>query len=174
MRFRLDRALEILARTPPTLDALLRGLPDAWVRANEGGETWSPYDVVGHLIHGERTDWIPRARIVLEHGTSRAFDAFDRRAQFAASKGKSLEELLDEFALLRTASLESLPALALRPADLERTGRHPDFGVVTLGQLLATWVVHDLGHLAQIARTMSKQYGGDVGPWRAYLPVLSR
>lgn len=174
MQFQLERAREVLARTPPTLDALLRSLPDAWVRTNEGAGTWSPFDVVGHLIHGERTDWIRRARIILEKGESRTFDPFDRLAQFEASKGKALADLLDEFASLRTANLASLGELALTPAAFARTGRHPDFGVVTMGQLLSTWVVHDLGHIAQIARTMSKQYAGEVGPWRAYLPVLTR
>ncbi len=174
MQFTIDRSLAILARTPSVLEALLRDLPDDWVRADEGAATWSPFDVVGHLIHGERTDWIPRARIVLEHGESRPFEPFDRFAQFEASRGKRLGELLDEFAALRAANLQSLRAHGLAPADLARRGRHPELGTVTLEQLLATWVVHDLGHLAQITRTMAKQYGSAVGPWKAYLPVLSR
>jgi hypothetical protein len=173
MQYRLDEALAILERTPRTLDAFLHDLPDAWARASEGPETWSPYDVVGHLIHGERTDWIPRARVILEHGEDEPFEPFDRFAQFESSQGKSLEALLDEFAALRAASLEALSAWGLSPADLERTGRHPELGRVTLGQHLATWVVHDLGHLAQIARAMAKQYADEVGPWGAYLPILS-
>jgi len=170
--FELTAAREVLARTPATLDALLRGLPDAWARVNEGPDTWSAYDVVGHLVHGERTDWIPRARIILEHGAARAFEPFDRFAQFRESAGKSLEALLDEFGALRRENLATLEALRIGPEAFAREGRHPDFGVVTMGQLLATWVVHDLGHIAQIARVMAKRYAGEVGPWAEYLPVL--
>ena len=173
MRFDLESGIAILERTPRTLDALLRDLPDDWIRGNEGGESWSPYDVVGHLIHGERADWIPRARWLLEHGESRAFDPFDRFAQFEESKGKSMHQLLDEFASLRAASLVTLRGLGLGPRDWPRPGRHPSFGAVTLSQLLSTWVVHDLGHVGQIVRTMAKQYAGEVGPWQAYLPVLA-
>jgi hypothetical protein len=172
LKFELGKAIEILARTPAVLDALLRGLPSEWVRSNEGGESWSPYDIVGHLIHGEETDWIPRARIILEQGESTAFEPFDRFAQFERSEGKTLEDLLARFASLRQENLEVLEGWRLKPADLERRGRHPDFGTVTLEQLLATWVVHDLGHIRQIARVMAKQYGARVGPWRAYIPVL--
>jgi hypothetical protein len=170
--FELTAAREILARTPATLDAMLRGLPDAWSRVNEGPDTWSAYDVVGHLVHGERADWIPRARIILEHGAARAFEPFDRFAQFRESAGKSLETLLDEFAALRRENLATLDALRIGQETLAREGRHPDFGVVTMGQLLATWVVHDLGHIAQISRVMAKRYAGEVGPWMEYLPVL--
>jgi hypothetical protein len=171
--FALDDALAILARTPPTLDALLRGLPDPWLAAHEGGQTWSPFDVVGHLIHGERTDWIPRARIILEHGEARAFDKFDRFAQFEASDRRTLTSLLDEFAMLRRESLRALASLALTEADFDRRGRHPELGVVTLRQLLATWVAHDLDHIVQISRVLARQYSDEVGPWRAYLRIIS-
>ena len=169
----LTEAVAILERTPASLDALLRGLPDGWIQAHEGGETWSPYDVIGHLIHGEQTDWLARVRIILEHGEARPFDKFDRLAQFDASKGRSLDALLDEFAALRRANLRELAALQLGPADLARTGTHPAFGRVTLGQLLATWVAHDLDHVVQIARVIARQYSDEVGPWRAYLRVIS-
>jgi hypothetical protein len=172
--FRIDEGVAILTRTPATLDALLRGLPDRWIHAHEGGDTWSPFDVMGHLIHGERTDWIPRARIILEHGESRAFDTFDRFAQFEESKGKTLDSMLDEFAGLREESLRTLSAMNLTDADLERRGRHPQLGEVTLGQLLACWTTHDLGHVAQIVRAMAKQYTVAVGPWEQYLSILRR
>ena len=168
----VDEAVAILARTPATLDALLRDLPDAWIVANEGGETWSPFDVVGHLIHGERADWVPRARIILDHGEARAFDPFDRLAQFAESEGRTLASLLDEFATLRQQSLRDLTALRVTDADLDRRGRHPAFGVVTLGQLLATWVAHDFDHIMQISRVLARQYSDEVGPWRAYLRII--
>ena len=171
--FALDEAMAVLARTPATLDALLRDLPSQWSKANEGANTWSAFDVVGHLIHGERTDWLPRARIILEHGEARPFDKFDRLAQHDASKGRSLASLLDEFAALRQAGLRDLAALRLTDADLDRRGRHPELGVVTLRQLLATWVAHDLDHVMQISRVLGRQYAGDVGPWRAYLRVIS-
>jgi hypothetical protein len=169
----MDEAVAILGRTPATLDALLRGLPDGWIAATEGDGTWNPFDVIGHLIHGEQTDWIPRARIIIEHGETRAFDTFDRFAQFAASKGKTLAGLLDQFAALRQSSLRELAALRLSEADLDRRGRHPELGPVTLRQLLATWVAHDLDHLAQISRVMARQYTDEVGPWRAYLRIIS-
>ena len=171
--FDLQEGTAVLARTPATLDALLRDLPEGWIHAHEGGDTWSPFDVLGHLIHGETTDWLPRARIILEHGDSRAFDTFDRLAQFAESQGRTLPDLLDEFAARRRESLAGLAALALTPADLERRGRHPALGGVTLGQLLATWVAHDLDHVVQIARLLARQYTDAVGPWRAYLRVIS-
>mgnify|MGYP001590435389 CR=1 FL=1 len=160
-----------------TLDAWLRGMSDDWLDARtEGPESFSTRDVLGHLIGGERSDWMVRARIILEHGESRTFDPFDRVAFRRGSAGKSVAELLDEFARLRHANLGALRALHLTPADLARRGRHPDpsFGAVTLGQLLATWVVHDLSHIAQIARVMGKRYAEDVGPWKAYLPMLAR
>jgi hypothetical protein len=169
----LDEAIAILARTPGTLDALLRGLPDGWIAAHEGGRTWSPFDVVGHLIHGEQTDWMPRLRIILEHGESRPFEKFDRLAQFTASHGRTLAELLDELARLRRHNLADLAALRLSDTDLDRRGRHPELGVVTARQLLATWVAHDLDHIVQIARVMAGQYSDEVGPWRAYLRIIS-
>ncbi|MHC4547314.1 MAG: DinB family protein [Planctomycetota bacterium] len=172
MRFGLEQATEILARTPATLRALLQGLSPAWVTAREGSDTWSPFDVVGHLIHGERTDWIARARIILARDAPKTFEPFDRRAHLEASRGRSLEELLDTFASLRARNLRTLERFQLTPRHLERTGEHPDLGTVTLRQLLATWAVHDLAHLAQIARVMAKQYAEAVGPWRAYLPIL--
>jgi uncharacterized damage-inducible protein DinB len=170
--FDLEEARAVLERTPAILRAWLSGLPEAWTEADEGPETWSAFDILGHLIHGERTDWIARARIVLDHGEGRAFDPFDRFAQFEESRGRSLGELLDEFAELRRRNLETLQNLELGPDDLARVGRHPDLGRVTLGELLATWTAHDLGHLAQIARVMAKRYGKAVGPWQAYLSVL--
>jgi hypothetical protein len=172
--FRLDEGVAVLTRTPATLDALLRGLPDGFVHAHEGGETWSPFDVMGHLIHGERTDWIPRARIILEHGEARPFDSFDRFAQFEESKGKTIEAMLDEFAALRAESLRDLATMGLTEADLDRRGMHPQLGGVTLGQLLACWTTHDLGHIAQIVRVMAKQYTAAVGPWEQYLSIVRR
>lgn len=172
MDFRFDRAKPVLRQTPATLRALLTSLPDPWIRATEGPGTWRPFDVVGHLIHGERTDWIPRVEHLLQHGESMAFRPFDREAMFSASAGKSLAELLDTFEALRHESLARLDALGLTERDLARRGRHPEFGVVTLGQLLSTWVAHDLGHLGQIVRVMAKQYADAVGPWRAYLSIL--
>lgn len=174
MEFQLDPAVALLARTPGVLDAMLRGLPHAWWSSNEGPSTWSPFDVVGHLIHGERTDWIPRARIILEQGESRAFDPFDRFAQFEDSAGKEPYELLDTFAELRRANLDTLRGWRLTPEQLALRGRHPALGSVTLGELLATWVVHDLDHLAQVTRVMARQYEAAVGPWRAYLSIVNR
>jgi hypothetical protein len=171
--FVIDEALAVLARTPAALDAMLRDLPDGWVVAHEGGNTWSPFDVIGHLIHGERTDWMPRLRIILEHGEARPFDKFDRLAQFAVSQGRTLPELLDEFARLRRDNLADLTELRLSKADLERRGRHPELGVVTARQLLATWVAHDLDHIVQVARVIARQYSDQVGPWRAYLRIIS-
>lgn len=171
--FVLKEAVAILARTPATLDALLRGLPDPWIAAHEGDNTWSPFDVVGHLIHGEQADWVPRARIILEHGETRPFEKFDRFAQFALAEGRTLASLLDEFAGARGQSLRELAALRLTDADLDRRGRHPELGVVTLRQLLSTWVAHDLDHVVQISRVLARQYSDEVGPWRAYLRVIS-
>lgn len=171
--FVLDEAVAILSRTPATLDALLRGLPDSWINANEGGDTWSAFDVVGHLIHGEETDWIPRARIILEHGAARPFATFDRLAQFELSDGLPLDTLLDEFAEFRTRNLDLLREMRLTDADLDRPGMHPALGPVTLRQLLATWMAHDLDHLMQISRVLARQYTEQVGPWKAYLRVIS-
>ena len=171
--FTLDDAIVLLSQTPKTLQSMLRNLPEGWSDANEGGETWSSFDVVGHLIHGERTDWMPRVRLILEAGDSRPFEPFDRFAQKTASRSKSMSDLLDEFAQLRAANVADLRALALRPADLDRPGRHPAFGRVTLRQLLATWVAHDFDHVIQISRVLANQYADEVGPWRDYMRVIS-
>jgi hypothetical protein len=172
-RYVMAEALAILARTPAVVDAMLRGLPEGWIAAHEGGDSWSPFDVVGHLIHGERTDWIPRARIILDHGEARPFDAFDRFAQFTASQGRTLDSLLDEFAELRRQSLQDLAAMNLTEGDLDRRGRHPALGVVTMRELLASWVAHDLDHVMQIARVLARQYTDEVGPWQAYIRIIS-
>jgi DinB superfamily len=162
----------LLARTPAALNAFLRDLPDDWTLSTEGEKTWSAFDVVGHLIHGERKDWMPRAKMILQHGESQSFEPFDRWGQDRESRGKSLSQLLDEFARLRRENLVELRALNLRPEDLARRGRHPELGVVTLSELLATWAAHDLTHLHQISRVMAHQYRDAVGPWRAYLGVM--
>ncbi len=162
----------LLERTLRVLEILLSDLPPGWAVANEGGESWSAFDVVGHFIHGEKTDWIPRARIILEHGSTQAFESFDRFAQFEASQGRTLRELLDMFAALRRDNIAVLRAMQLQPEDFARQGQHPELGEVTLGQLIATWVVHDLDHLNQIVHTLAAQYAGEVGPWGAYLGVL--
>jgi DinB superfamily len=172
MEHNLQHTMALLARTPASLNALLRDLPEQWTLRNEGGNTSNAFDVIGHLIHGERTDWMPRAKRILEFGESRAFDPFDRRAQERESRRKSLSELLDEFAQLRSGNLATLRALNLKPEDLERRGLHPALGVVTLSQLLATWAAHDLTHLHQISRIMAHQYQEVVGPWKAYLGVM--
>ena len=172
MEFQFDDALPVLRRTPTVLRALLLDLPGPWVEAVEGPGTWSPFDVVGHLIHGERTDWMPRVEHLLRHGAAVPFPPFDREAMFAASEGRSLRELLDTFAQLRAESLDRLVALGLGEVDVTRRGRHPEFGVVTLGQHLATWVAHDLSHVSQVVRVMARQYSTAVGPWRAYLSIL--
>jgi hypothetical protein len=173
MEITLESAIAVLGRTPDVLRAMLEGIPEELEQGSEGEETWSPYDILGHLVHGERTDWIPRLRIILEHGEARAFEPFDRFAQYEESRGKSLEDLLSEFEGLRAENLEILEGLELEPAHFGRTGLHPDLGVVSLGELLSTWVVHDLGHIAQIGRVMAKQLDAEVGPWRAYLPILA-
>ena len=174
MELQLEHAKDILRRTPATLNLLLQGLPEPLLTTNEGPDTWSPYDIVGHLVHGEETDWIERACIILEEGESRAFTPFNREAMFEKSKGKSIDELLNTFARLRAENLHQLDELNLTPELLEKRGLHPELGRVTLSQLLSTWVVHDLSHIGQIVRVMSKQYGDAVGPWKAYLPVLTR
>lgn len=174
MEYKLEQAKDVLMRTPATLNSLLRDLPDAWIVSNEGPDTWSPFDVVGHLIHGEETDWIPRARIILADGENSLFVPFDRFAMFEKSKGKSMGDLLEMFERLRGENLRELEQMNLTPELLSKRGKHPELGIVTLSELLATWVVHDLGHIAQVVRVMSKQYGDAVGPWRVYLSILSR
>lgn len=172
MEFQLEQATEILKRTPSTLNSLLGDLPDEWGHHNEGPDSWSVYDIVGHLIHGEETDWIPRAKIIIRDGEGRSFEPFDRFAMFEKSAGKSLAELLEQFERLRGSNLRELEEMNLTPEMLQKRGRHPELGVVTLEELLSTWVVHDLGHTGQIVRVMAKQYKEAVGPWRAYLSIL--
>lgn len=172
MEQELQHTISLLTCTPAALDALLRDLPDTWTFRNEGENTWSAFDVVGHLIHAERTDWMPRVKTVLQFGETRAFEPFDRLGQVREIQGKSLGQLLDEFARLRSENLDQLRSLNLRQEDLERRGRHPALGAVTLSQLLATWAAHDLTHLHQISRIMAHQYREAVGPWSAYLGVL--
>lgn len=174
MEFDLTQGIAVLQRTPQTLHAMLGGLGSTWTDATEGPETWSPYVIMGHLIHGERTDWIPRARLILGQQANRTFEPYDRFAQFRESEGKSLADLLDEFARLRAENLVTLAGWSLTQPQLALEGEHPSFGAVTLRQLLATWVAHDLGHIAQTARVMAKQYRDAVGPWREYLPVMER
>lgn len=169
--FSLDDAMAVLARTPGALTALLQGLPDTWIRATKGDKTWSPYEVIGHLIHGERTNWIPRAKHILA-GEARPFDPFDRSPLATQHQDLNLTERLAMFESLRRENLALLAGMNLSDADFTRVGRHPELGTVTLGQLLATWVVHDLDHLGQVARTMAKAYTGAVGPWAQYLSIL--
>jgi hypothetical protein len=170
--FSLAESIPVLSRTPGTLNALLRGLPEIWVRCNEGAETWSAFDILGHLNFGERTDWMPRVRIILESGEARPFDPFDRFAQSQENQNKSMDQLLDDFVRLRTKNLAELQSLNLQQKDLTRKGKHPALGVVTLSELLATWVVHDLTHVHQLSRVMAHQHRNAVGPWRTYLGVL--
>jgi hypothetical protein len=172
MEHNLQEAISLLTRTPDTLNALLRDLPESWTQSNEGEQTWSAYDIVAHLIDAERTNWIPRARMIVQLGETQAFPSFDRGGHARESQGKSLAQLLDEFARVRSESLDEVRALNLRPADLERRGLHPALGAVTLSQLLATWAVHDLTHLHQISRVMAHQYREAVGPWSKFLGVL--
>ncbi len=174
MKFQLKEATAVLERTPAVLRAWLADLPAAWVRSDEGPDTWSPFDIVGHLIHGEETDWIPRLEIILTHGESRPFEPFDRFAQLEKNKDKTLDELLDAFAELRARNLETLKKLDLQSRQLDLTGTHPELGRVSARQLIATWVVHDLGHLAQISRVMARAYSDEVGPWKAFTPILHR
>jgi hypothetical protein len=169
----LSELTAILVRTPTTLRSLLADLPDSWLETNEGEGTFSPRDVVGHLIHGEKTDWVPRIRLILDSGERRPFEPFDRFGFREAIRGVPTMTLLDEFQALRTASLTALAGFSLTPEDLARNGRHPELGSVTLGQLLATWAVHDLNHICQIVRVMSKRYAAAVGPWKAFLGVLN-
>lgn len=173
MNYSIDKALEILEQTPKTLSSLLSNLSNAWVFCNEGKDTWSTFDVVGHLIHCENTDWIPRLNIILSNRDNKTFDPFDRFAQFENSKGKTLVNLLDEFQKIRTENLEYLKLLELSEEELDLKGLHPTLGEVSLKELLATWVTHDLGHIAQISRVMAKQYKKEVGPWTAFISILN-
>lgn len=172
MNFQPEQGIEVLGRTPAVLRALLGGLSDVWVLSNYGDKTFSPFDVVGHLIHGERTDWIPRARIILAHGEARAFEPFDRYAMYEDSKSKSLAELLDTFETLRRQNVGELQAMQLTPEKLALRGTHPELGAVTMEQLLAMWVVHDLNHIHQIAKSMAFQYRDNVGPWRRFVSIF--
>lgn len=174
MRFDLHKSIEVLERTPSVIENMLKGLSEEWTHRNEGPDTWSAYDIVGHLVHGEKTDWLIRAEIILSDNKNKKFTPFDRFAQYKESKGKSMEMLLDEFKTLRKKNIIKLRLKGIDNADLLKRGIHPDFGNVTLKQLLSTWVVHDLNHIAQIARVMAKQYKAEVGPWVEYLPILTR
>lgn len=172
-KFKLDDSIKILEKTPDVLKTLLSGLPESWIRQTEGGDSWSAFDIVGHLAHGEKTDWISRAKIILEHGKEKPFTPFDRFAQFKDSEGKNLDKLLEEFKNLRIQNLEILKDLNLQAEDLKREGVHPELGIITLEQLLATWVVHDLGHIRQISRILAKNYKNEIGAWQQYLPVVN-
>ncbi|MCG8327313.1 MAG: DinB family protein [Chitinophagales bacterium] len=172
MTFNLSDSIVLLSRTPLILRSLLDGLPDPWVNNNDGAHTWSPYDIVGHLIHGEKTDWIPRARIILSDQKDKTFVPFDRFAQNEESKGKSIEQLLSEFSKLRAENVEELKAMNITSEKLKMTGIHPELGVATLAQLLATWTAHDLNHIRQMTRVMARNYKEEAGPWRAYMSIL--
>jgi len=172
LNFTIEKSLEILERTPAALNSLLQNISPGWTSVNEGDETWSVYDIIGHFIHGEKTDWMVRANIILSDKADKSFEPFDRFAQFRNSNGKSLTELLNEFAALRSSNLADLRSKKITPEDSTLTGIHPAFGEVSLSQLLAAWVVHDLNHIAQISRVMANQYREDVGPWTAYLKIL--
>jgi hypothetical protein len=173
MKYSLEKSIEILERTPAVLNVLLFNLSEDWTMNNEGPDTFSPYDVIGHLIHGEKTDWMIRTKRILEHGTTIAFDRYDRFAQYEESKGKSLQQLLDEFKTLRNKNILQLNSLQLSENDLDKKGLHPVLGEVTLRNLLSTWVVHDLTHIAQITRVMAKQYKEETGPWTEFFRILS-
>ncbi len=173
MNFSIQQSIEVLEKTPSTLEFYLNGLSEDWILSNEGPETWSPYDIVGHLIHGEKTDWMVRIQTILNQTEDIQFKNFDRFAQFENSQGKSITQLLKEFKILRASNLKTLYALNIKPEQLPLTGIHPEFGCVTLKQLISTWVVHDLGHLAQVSRVMAAQYKSEVGPWKAYLGILN-
>lgn len=172
MKLSIDKSIEMLERTPSAISHLLQGLSPEWTSVNEGGETWSVYDVIGHLIHGDKTDWMARAILILSDNSEKTFKPFDRFAQFESSKGKSLAELLAEFIIIRSTNIEKLKSLNITEQDLCKTGEHPIFGTVTLSQLLATWVTHDLDHISQISRVMAKQYKDEVGPWIEFLKIL--
>lgn len=172
MAFQLEKIIPVLERTPGILKTLLENLDPDWMHQNEGVDTWSPYDIIGHLIHGEKTDWIPRTQQILDPTHTDAFEPFDRFAQFENSKGKTLEMLLEEFTILRAENIGILKNLALTHEDLAKEGKHPELGSVTLKNLLAAWTIHDLSHINQITRVLSKDLKNDVGPWKAYLTVI--
>ena len=174
MNFNLKNSIEVLQRTPLTLEQMLSGISEPWILSNEGPDTWSPYDVLGHLIHGENTDWIARLEIILSDGPNKTFASFDRFAQFTECTGKTMADLLQEFKQVRQDNIKILQSKNLSAADLAKTGIHPKFGQVTLAQLLSTWVAHDLDHIFQIARVMAKRYTADVGPWIEYLRILKQ
>jgi len=174
MKFDLKQSIEVLDRTPIVLRNWLVGLDETWIENNYGKETFSPFDVIGHLLHGERTDWMTRVEIILEHGESKTFTPWDRYAMKTESQGKTIDQLLEEFAIARQENLDQLEAKKLSNADLQRTGTHPRFGQVTLQQLLATWVTHDLNHIHQIAKCMAWQYRDEIGPWRKYVTFIDR
>ncbi|MCP4727543.1 MAG: DinB family protein [bacterium] len=174
MKFNIEHTIDILNRTPIVLSALLADIPDVWAKSNEGVGTWSPYENVAHLIHGEHKDWIPRLKHILEHGEKKTFTPFDPSGLVAYTEGKTLSELLNTFRSLRSDNLEELAKLNLKDEDFDKTGSHPAFGTVSVRQLLSTWTVHDLGHIAQITRVMAKQYKSEAGPWTAYLPIVTR
>ncbi len=173
MKFDLDKSMEIQQRTPAVLKTLLQGLHEDWIMSNEGPETFSPYDVIGHLIHGEKTDWRDRAEMIMTYGESKTFVPYDRFAQFEESRGKSLEQLLDEFDTLRSLNLTWLASLHLSAEDFDKKGVHPSLGTVTLRQLLTSWTVHDLTHIAQISRVMAKQYKEEIGPWVEFFRIMN-
>jgi len=174
MPFNLQESIDILSRTPAVLESLLQGLPDSWLRNNEGENTWSPYDIVGHLIHGEKTDWLVRTKIILGESLDKTFEPYDRFAQEREDQTRSIEVLLKEFQKRRSDNLNELKSMQISDSDLDKKGIHPELGEVNLRHLLAAWVVHDLGHIAQISRVMAKQYGAEVGPWPAYLGILKQ
>ncbi len=172
MNYNIEKAIPVLEKTPHVLKQLLSGLDEEWVKTNEGGDSWSAYDIVGHLLHGEKTDWIARIKITLSDEENKEYQPFDRFAQFETSKGKTLEQLLDEFTDARANNLEVFKGFNITTADLAKTATHPALGTVTLSNLLSAWVAHDLGHIAQINRVMAKQYKDEVGPWKEYMPIL--
>lgn len=174
MNFNLNKSIQILERTPSVLIALLAGIDEDWTSTNEGRDTWSAYDIVGHLVHGEKTDWITRTKIILDQGENRKFDSFDRFAQIESSKGKNLGDLLEEFMFLRAENLETLASLNIYEEQLDLKGIHLELGEVSLRELFSTWTAHDLGHIAQVTRVMAKQYKDQVGPWQKYIPILHK
>ncbi len=173
MKYSLERSYEILDRTPAVLQSLLAGLSDDWIMPNEGPETFSPYDVVGHLIHGEKTDWTARAKMILESGNTKTFERWNRVAMYEESRGKTMQQLLDEFAAIRKQNMTWFKSLSLTETGLDKKGMHPALGEVTLRNLLATWVAHDLTHIAQVTRVMAKQYKEEMGPWPEFFRILS-